>query len=76
MLNVDGGRMKTFIIAQAKDVDVAQLVCTSSADVRLLEAQGNAFGLWLLENGSTSFLKGLQEVLHEAEIDKKIGLGY
>jgi hypothetical protein len=71
-----GGRMKTFIIAQAKDVDVAQLVCASSADVRLLEAQGNAFGLWLLENGSTCFLKGLQEVLHEAEIDKKIGLGY
>jgi len=68
--------MKTFIIAQAKDVDVAQLVCTSSINAKLLEAQGNAFGLWLLENGSTSFLKGLQEVLHEAEIDKKIGLGY
>jgi len=68
--------MKTFIIAQDKDVDVAQLVCTSSAEARLLEAQGNALGLWLLENGSTSFLKGLQEVLHEVEIDKKIGLGY
>jgi hypothetical protein len=76
MLNVAGGRMKTFIIAQAKDVDVAQLVCTPSADARLLEAQGDEFGLWLLENGSTCFLKGLQEVLHEAEIDKKIGLGY
>jgi len=68
--------MKTFIIAQAEDVDVVQLVYTSGANARLLEAQGNAFGLWLLENGSTSFLKGLQEVLHEAEIDKKIGLGY
>ena len=68
--------MKAFIIAQAEDVDTVQLACTSSADVGLLEAQGNAFGLWLLENGSTCFLKGLQEVLHEAEIDKKTGLGY
>jgi poly-gamma-glutamate capsule biosynthesis protein CapA/YwtB (metallophosphatase superfamily) len=76
MLKMAGGRMRTFIIAQAKDVDVAQLACTSGTNARLLEAQGNAFGLWLLENGSTSFLKGLQEVLHEAEIDKKIGLGY
>jgi len=76
MLKESGGRMKTFIIAQAKGVDGAQLVCTPSADAKLLEAQGNAFGLWLLENGSTCFLKGLLEVLHEAEIDKKVGLGY
>ncbi len=67
---------KTFAIAQGKRKGEAELTCTPNADATLLEAEGNAFGLWLLENGSTSFLRGLQEVLREAEIDKKVGLGY
>jgi hypothetical protein len=67
---------RTFTIAQAKQDDGAELVCTPDTDATRLETQGNAFGLWLLENGSTPFLRGLQGVLREAEIDKKVGFGY
>ncbi len=41
-----------------------------------LEDEGFAFGLWLLENASSPFLRGLAEALDEAEIRKKVGLGY
>ncbi len=63
---------RAFTIAQDEREDGAELICTPNADAVLLEAEGNAFGLWLLENGSTPFLRGLQEVLREAEIDKKV----
>ncbi len=33
-------------------------------------------GTWLLDNASSPFLKGLAEALDEAEIRKKVGLGY
>jgi hypothetical protein len=67
---------QTFVIAQSEQDDGAELIFSPSADSMLTEAQGEAFGGWLLQNGSTSFLRGLQEVMHEAEIDKKVGLGY
>jgi len=38
--------------------------------------KGARFGQWLLDDGSTSFLKGLHRLFDEAEITKKIGLGY
>lgn len=67
---------QTFVIAQGERDDGAELIFSPSTDPTLTEAQGEAFGVWLLQNGSTSFLRGLQEVMHEAEIDKKVGLGY
>ncbi len=67
---------QVFVIAQGKPDDGAELICRPDADSTLIEAQGQAFAVWLLDNGSTSFLRGLQEVMHEAEIDKKVGLGY
>ena len=39
-------------------------------------ALGFGFGLWLLENASSPFLRGLAEAMDEAEIRKKVGLGY
>ena len=67
---------QAFVIAQGERDDGAELICSPGVDSELIEAQGRAFGGWLLDNGSTSFLRGLQEVMHEAEIDKKVGLGY
>ena len=65
-----------FIIARGEQENGVELVFSPSADATLTKTQGKAFGEWLLQNGSTSFLRGLQEVMHEAEIDKKVGLGY
>ena len=67
---------QTFIIAQGEPDSEAELTFSSSADATSIEAQGKSFGVWLLQNGSTSFLRGFQEVMHEAEIDKKVGFGY
>jgi len=41
-----------------------------------LEEEGFSFGLFLLENASSDFLRGLALSLDEAEIRKKIGLGH
>ncbi len=62
---------RIFAIARDERENGAELRCTPNADATLLETEGNAFGLWPLENGSTPFLRGLQEVLQEAEIDTK-----
>ena len=67
---------QSFIIARGKRGVEVELTFNPSADSDLMIVQGRAFGEWLLQNGSTSFLRGLQEVMHEAEIDKKVGLGY
>ena len=67
---------QSFIIARGRKEDGAELVFSPGAKFNAIEMQGKAFGEWLLQNGSTSFLRGLQEVMHEAEIDKKVGLGY
>jgi hypothetical protein len=67
--------MKSFVIAQGNEEKVELKVVTQLKG-RELEDEGNAFGLWLLENASTPFLRGLAEALDEAEIRKKVGLGY
>jgi hypothetical protein len=65
-----------FVIARSQDKDYAQLVLNSGMTPEALELEGARFGRWLLDNGSTSFLKGLHGLFDEAEITKKIGLGY
>lgn len=67
---------RSFIIAKGERDIGAELVFSPDAAPTLTESQGKEFGDWLLQNGSTSFLRGLREIMHEAEIDKKVGLGY
>jgi hypothetical protein len=67
--------MRSFVIAQGNEEKVELKVVTQLKG-RELEEEGNAFGLWLLENASSPFLRGLAEALDEAEIRKKVGLGY
>jgi len=67
---------QVFVIARGEGEDGVELTFSPRANSKLTKAQGKAFGVWLLQNGSTSFLRGLQEIMHEAEIDKKVGLGY
>jgi len=79
-LNVrKGGGMsevRIFIIAQSREKGYAKLVFKPGITPNELEQEGARFGQWLLENSSTSFLKGLHQLFDEAEITKKIGLGY
>jgi len=65
-----------FIVAQSKEKGYARLAYKPGITTDELELEGAKFGQWLLENGSTSFLKGLHQLFDEAEITKKIGLGY
>jgi hypothetical protein len=67
---------KTFIVAQSDEQSYARLASKPGITADELELEGAGFGQWLLENGSTSFLKGLHQLFDEAEITKKIGLGY
>ena len=67
---------RTFIVAQSGEKSYATLVFKPGIADDELEQEGTRFGEWLLENGSTSFLKGLHHLFDEAEITKKIGLGY
>ena len=67
--------MKSFVIAEG-DEERIELQVTTQLKGRELEDEGLAFGLWLLENASSPFLRGLAEALDEAEIRKKVGLGY
>lgn len=67
---------RVFIVAQSQEKDHAMLVLKSGTKPEELELEGAMFGQWLLDNGSTSFLKGLHQLFDEAEITKKIGLGY
>ena len=66
----------TFIVAQSKEKSYAKLASKPGITADELELEGAKFRQWLLENGSTSFLKGLHHLFDEAEITKKIGLGY
>jgi len=68
--------MKIFVIADSREGDYAKLASKPGIAVSKLELEGARFGHWLLENSSTSFLKGLHHLFDEAEITKKIGLGY
>ncbi len=65
-----------FIVAQSKEENPAKLTFKAEITADELEAEGMRFGQWLLDNGSTSFIKGLHHLFDEAEITKKIGLGY
>ena len=67
---------RVFIVARSQEKDQAKLVLKSGMTPEDLELEGARFGQWLLDNGSTSFLKGLHQLFDEAEITKKIGLGY
>jgi hypothetical protein len=69
-------KAKVFIVAQSQEESYAKLVFKPGITTNELEPEGARFGQWLLENGSTSFLKGLHHLFDEAEITKKIGLGY
>jgi hypothetical protein len=65
-----------FVVAQSQEKDYVRLVFKPGITPEELEPEGARFGQWLLDNGSTSFLKGLHHLFDEAEITKKIGLGY
>jgi len=67
--------LKSFVIAQGNGEKV-KLRVANQLEGKELDDEGFAFALWLLENASTPFLKGLAEALDEAEIRKKVGLGY
>jgi hypothetical protein len=67
--------VKNFVIAQGNEEEVELKVVTRLKG-RELEDEGFSFGLWLLENASSPFLRGLAQALDEAEIRKKVGLGY
>ena len=67
--------MTSFIIAEGNE-ERLELRVVAQLKGRGLEEEGFAFGLWLLENASSPFLRGLAEALDEAEIRKKVGLGY
>ena len=67
--------VKSFVIAQGNEERLELKVVTQLKETEL-EDEGLDFGCWLLENASSPFLKGLAEALDEAEIRKKVGLGY
>jgi hypothetical protein len=67
---------RVFIIARSQEKGHAKLAFKPRITPDELELEGVGFGQWLLDNGSTSFLKGLHHLFDEAEITKKIGLGY
>ena len=67
---------RVFVVARSQGKDHAMLVLKPGTKAEELELEGERFGQWLLDNGSTSFLRGLHQLFDEAEITKKIGLGY
>jgi len=70
-----GQVVKSFVIAQGNE-ERLELKVVTQLKGKGLEDEGFACGLWLLENASSPFLKGLAEAMDEAEIRKKVGLGY
>jgi hypothetical protein len=67
---------RVFIVAQSQGKGHTKLVFKAGITPDELELEGAKFGQWLLDNSSTSFLKGLHHLFDEAEITKKVGLGY
>lgn len=67
---------RVFIVAQSREKGHAKLVFKLGITTGKLEPEGARFAQWLLDNGSTSFLKGLHHLFDEVEITKKMGLGY
>jgi len=66
---------KSFVIAVG-DKERLELEIVARLGRKELEDEGFTFGLWLLESASSPFLRGLARALDEAEIRKKVGLGY
>ncbi len=64
-----------FVIASGKK-ERLELKVTPKLKGKGLEEEGFTFGIWLLENASSPFLKGLARAFDEAEVRKKVGLGY
>jgi hypothetical protein len=67
---------RVFVIARSREKEHAKLVLNSGVTPGELEQEGARFGQWLLDNGSTRFLRGLHRLFDESEITEKIGLGY
>ena len=67
--------VKSFVIAKGNK-ERLELKVVTQLKGKELEDDGFTFGCWLLENASSPFLKGLAKALDEAEIRKKVGLGY
>ncbi len=67
--------MTSLVIAERNEERLELKVVTTLKGNELEDA-GFGFRLWLLENASSPFLRGLAEALDEAEIRKKVGLGY
>ena len=65
----------SFVVASGKK-ERLELKVTPQLKGKGLEDEGFTFGLWLLENASSPFLRGLARAFDEAEIRKKVGLGY
>jgi hypothetical protein len=65
----------SFVIASGRK-ERLELKVTPQLKGKRLEDEGFTFGLWLLENASSPFLRGLAMAFDEAEIRKKVGLGY
>ncbi len=65
----------SFVIASGRR-ERLELKVTPQFKGKRLEDEGFTFGLWLLENASSPFLRGLARAFDEAEIRKKVGLGY
>ena len=68
--------MRVFIVARSRERGYAELAFTPRINPDELELEGARFGQWPLERGSTSFVRGLHHSFDEAEIARKIGLGY
>ena len=66
---------KIFTIARGVE-ETLELKIAPRVSERKLVKEGHEFGEWLLGNSSSSFLRGLASSLDEAEIRKKVGLGY
>jgi hypothetical protein len=62
---------RVFIVARVQEKDYAKLVLNSAMTPDEIEQEGTRFGQWLLDNASTSLLKGLHQLFDEAEITKK-----
>ena len=67
---------RVFVVAQSQEEGYVRLVFKPGMRPEELEPEWARFGQWLLDNGSTSFPKGVHDLFDEAEITKKIGLGY
>ena len=67
---------RLFIVAGSRERGHAELAFKPGITPDELELEGARFGQWPLERGSTSFARGLHHSFDEAEIARKIGLGY